>query len=267
MGASASVGDALTPTVEEVAEAEAKALEAARVHVELARRAKKLRLAMVMHSEPERIGLRAVDSEVGRFMKADKERAMAKYAWYNEQVRSRTCPGYTLADNNAGWQIVDADEADVFLQKLDGGGATPAEKAAAPAEEEAAAPAEEEAAAPAAEASAAYTVTSVFGTRYDSLLADGKKLVFRNVEEFLARFPSPAPLDMMVEEYAEEEEEEEGEEENRPEEEEQENQSENGEYDETAADAALLLLVSNGVWKEESRRVEARKMDVEEEEE
>ena len=122
-------------------------------------------------------------------------------------------------------------------------------------------------AAPAAEASAAYTVTSVFGTRYDSLLADGKKLVFRNVEEFLARFPSPAPLDMMVEEYAEEEEEEEGEEENRPEEEEQENQSENGEYDETAADAALLLLVSNGVWKEESRRVEARKMDVEEEEE
>ena len=61
--------------------------------------------------------------------------------------------------------------------------------------------------APAEEASAAYTVTSVFGTRYDSLLADGKQLVFRNVEEFLVRFPSPAPLDMMVEQYAEEEEE------------------------------------------------------------
>ena len=104
-------------------------------------------------------------------------------------------------------------------------------------------------------------MTSVFGTRYDSLLADGKKLVFRNVEEFLVRFPSPAPLDMMVEKYAEEEEEEE----NRPEEEEQDNQSEKEEYDEAAADAALLRLVSNGVWKEESRRMEARKMNVEEE--
>ena len=66
---------------------------------------------------------------------------------------------------------------------------------------------EEAAVAPAEEASAAYTVTSVFGTRYDSLLADGEKLVFGNVEEFLVRFPSPAPLDMMVEQYAEEEEE------------------------------------------------------------
>ena len=58
-----------------------------------------------------------------------------------------------------------------------------------------------------------YTVTSVFGTRYDSMLADGKQLVFRTLDEFLARFPSAATLDMMVEEHAEEEPEEEPEEE------------------------------------------------------
>ena len=76
MGASASVRDALNPTFYEIA-------EAARVHVELVRCAKLLYLALVMHSELKRIGLRAVDSEVCRFMKAEKERAMAKYAWYN----------------------------------------------------------------------------------------------------------------------------------------------------------------------------------------
>ena len=229
--------DCPTPTPDEVVEAEAKAREAGKVHVELAMRAKQLRQAHTIHSAPERIGLRGVDSSVTRFMKADKQRAMAKYAWYDEEVRSRLCPGYRLPDEDAGWQIVDsAEETDLYLQKLedDGGGAV-------------------------------YTVTSVFGTRYDSMLADGKQLVFRTLDEFLARFPSAAPLDMMVEEHAEEEPEEEegtGEEDRARDREDEESEGE-GEIEGPAADEALrkeaLRLVSDRIWREESRRAVARK--------
>ena len=214
------------------------------MHVELVMRAKALRLAHTIRSEPERIFLRAVNSDISRFMKADQEQAMDKYDWYDRQVRRRLCPGYRLPDEDAGWQVVDAEaDADVYLQKLEGGAGEGAETVAP---------------------AAAYTVTSVFGTRYDSLLADGEQLVFRNMEDFLVRFPSGAPLDMMIENAAEEEEEEDDEEEaeggGRHDDEDDDDE---GELNDAAwQDAALrkdaLRLVSDRVWREDSRRAVAR---------
>ena len=259
MGASASVGAAPTPTPDEVAEAEAKALEAGKVHVELTMRAKALRLLHTARVEPERVGLRAVGSMVARFMLADKQRAMAKYDWYAEVVRDRQCQGYTLEEEEGGWQIVDSDdgEADVFLQKLDGGavaGAGAGGEADGGADTGGEAETEAEAAAP---AKVAYTVTSVFGTRYDSLLADGKQLVFSSWEDFLVRFPSSARLDLMVEAAAvasEEEEEEDEEEERERESRKERREAEESEIDGPAADEALrkeaLRLVSDRVWRE-----------------
>ena len=86
MGASASIGadfgaSAVVtgfPTFAEVVEAEAQAQKAGRVHVELAMRAKELRLAHTIQSAPGRIGLRAINSAIRRFMKADHKRAMEK---------------------------------------------------------------------------------------------------------------------------------------------------------------------------------------------
>ena len=255
MGAAVSVEDARTaPTSAEVVEAEAKALEAGRSHIDLVMRAKALRLAHTFRSEPERIGLRVVNSDISRFMKADKEQAMAKYDEYADEVRRRLCPGYRLPDEDAGWQVVDAEAADVYLQKLDGGAGGGAD-ARAPA--------------------AAYTVTSVFGTRYDSLLADGEQLVFRNMEDFLVRFPSGASLDMMIENAAEggedDDDEEEAELEGRLDDDEDE-EGEVGKLDDAKSqEAALrkdaLRLVSDRVWREDSRRAEARARDEKEKEE
>lgn len=239
MGSAASSAEA--PALEDVVAAEAAAKEAARTHFAAAIRAKHLRLAHTIGTKAAWIGLRATQGGLSRFLDHDRPAAMKKHAWFRRQVKNRTCPGYALYDYDLGchgWMVADEGSADVFLQRLDDG---------------------------------AYTLTSEFRTRYD--MESEETLRFRELDEFLAKFPHVSSLNTYIEERAEER--------ARGSErhvEEDDDDSAEGKRDESGDDEddnldepleqVALSLVESRVWSEESRRVErATREEVSSEEE
>mmetsp|Transcript_26468 Transcript_26468/g.79785 ORF Transcript_26468/g.79785 Transcript_26468/m.79785 type:complete len:479 (+) Transcript_26468:1204-2640(+) len=160
---------ATPPALEEVEAAEAHANELARAYFAAALRAKTLRMARAVAGADEWVPLRATRGDKRRFMKSDRAAAMAKYVWFRRAVRERRWRGYRLYDYDLGchgWMISDETRADVFLRRFEDG---------------------------------TFTVTSEFRTRYD--LVGDETFVFRDLDEFLKRFPHASSLDHHVEEH------------------------------------------------------------------
>jgi len=160
---------ATPPALEEVEAAEAHANELARAYFAAALRAKTLRMARAVAGADEWVPLRATRGDKRRFMKSDRAAAVAKYVWFRRAVRERRWRGYRLYDYDLGchgWMISDETRADVFLRRFEDG---------------------------------TFTVTSEFRTRYDSV--GDETFVFRDLDEFLKRFPHASSLDHHVEEH------------------------------------------------------------------
>jgi len=187
------------------------------------KQAKALRLERLRHHQ--RIYLRPFRSSIIRFLKGDKDAAMARYAWYRRQVKRRKCPGYRLNDEGV-WGIVSQSDTRwaCYLEPRSSDGV--------------------------------YTLHSQFGTRYGSGETEN---VFQGFEDFLAKFSSPWKLDEWAEiqlEDSDDDQEQEIDEEEEDDEEDEDEEDDDGEEEEDANE-----LMYWAAWREEQKRAEQGRDD------